>query len=196
MSLFLDYARSTDLYQELCRVAATGDGNLLERTDDLTAEAQAEFLRLGLQLASPKIIVETGTNKGMFGYLVSLICRRVVMHTLDVNPRAADAVAILNRKQANITFVFHEGDSRQTFPQLDITPDFAWIDGGHETDIVLSDLLQCYRLKTSYVAVDDTAYESVKNAVDNFIADTPYSLVPHPFCQYDKRRAVLLHLAR
>ena len=81
MSLFLARARSSDRYRELCRVPATSDGNLLEGTDDGTAEAQIDFLRWAIQQARPDTVIEVGTHKGMFGYLVSLILERAVLHT-------------------------------------------------------------------------------------------------------------------
>jgi hypothetical protein len=195
MSLFLDHARSTELYRRLCRVPATDDGNLLEHTSDQVAEAQTEFLRWALQLARPKVLLETGTHKALFGYVVSLLLRDVVLHTLDVHPGAAEAVGALNAGQSNVSCVFHAGDSRETFPRLSVPAQFAWLDGGTEHDVVMSDLLQCYRLRVPYVAVDDTAYPSVKNAVGYVLDHFPYTVVPNPFGDKDSRGAVLLHLS-
>ena len=59
MSLFLEYARSTDLYRALCHVFVSQDGNLLEQTNMIIAEAQTEFLRWALCLARPSVIIET-----------------------------------------------------------------------------------------------------------------------------------------
>jgi hypothetical protein len=192
MGLFLDYVRSTDLYRQLCELPATGEGNLLERTDDTTAEAQAEFLRWALALARPTVLLETGTNKGLFAYLVSLLLEGVKIHTLDVVPAAGRAVALLNERQDRVRCVFHAGDSRVTLPTLAIRPQFAWLDGGHATDVALSDLRQCHRLGVPYVAVDDTAYPSVWQAVEQALAELPYELVPNPYARHDSRGAVLL----
>jgi hypothetical protein len=192
MTLFLDYARSTELYKHLRSVPATRDGNLLEYTDDRTAEAQTEFLRWALHLAGPQVVLETGTNKGMFGYLISLLLKGVVLHTLDANPQAAKAVDILNCQQPNVRCCFYEGDSRVTFPALNVGARFAWIDGGHATEVAISDLLQCYRLKVPFIGVDDTAYSTVKNAVDYFLDHTSYKVIPNPFIYHDSRKAVLL----
>src|SRR6516162_8122091 len=102
MCLFVKYARSTDLYRQLCRVPGTRDGNLLEATDDAIAEAQVEFLRWALRLAGAGTVIEVGTHKGMFGYLLSLVCHGIEMHTIDSNPAAGQAVEILNRGQDNV----------------------------------------------------------------------------------------------
>jgi hypothetical protein len=194
MSLFVDHARATALYRQLCRVPATDDGNLLEHTDDKIAEAQTEFLRWALQLARPKVLLETGTQKALFGYVVSLLLRDVVLHTLDCHPGAAQAVSVLNAGQGNVTCVLHAGDSRVTFPGLSVPAAFAWLDGSTQHEIVLSDLLQCYRLRVPYVAVDDTAYLSVRKAVDYTLDHFPYAIIENPFRENDRRGAMLLHL--
>jgi predicted O-methyltransferase YrrM len=192
MPFFLDYARSTPLYRQLCATPATSEGNLLEATDEQTAEAQTEFLRWALNLARPQVILETGTNKGLFGYLMSLVCRDVVLHTFDVHPGAAQAVQTLNSMQSNVSCLFHEGDSRATLRELRIAVQFAWIDGGHVFDVALSDLQQCYRLQVPYIAVDDTSYTCVRQAVNHLLEHTRYREVPHPFLQHDSRKAILL----
>src|ERR1700736_3604350 len=99
MSLFFSYARSTDLYRKLCAIPANEDGNLLERTNAEIGEAQIEFLRWALHLARPKVIFETGTNKGMFAYLVSLLLQEVTVHTCDIHPASAGAIDLLNADQ-------------------------------------------------------------------------------------------------
>jgi hypothetical protein len=194
MSLFLAHARSSELYRELCRVPATGDGNLLEGTDDATAEAQIEFIRWAFQRARPDTIIEVGTHKAMFGYLLSLLSERLVLHTIDSHLGAAQAVELLNRGQSNVRCVFYPGDSREIFPSLKVTAGFAWVDGGHDTDISISDILSCYRLRVPYVAVDDSAYPSVAAAIRYTTNHTTYRPISNPFAQHDRRRAVLLSL--
>ena len=194
MSLFLDHARSTELYRKLCAAVESADGNLLERTDDKTAEAQVEFLRWALAQARPAVIVETATNKGLFLYLVSLLCRDVTVHTFDRDPRCARAAELVNQSQCNVVAVFHEGDTRQALRDLNVEAQFAWIDGGHDADIPLSDLMQCYRLRIPYVAVDDSAYPELQQAVQYMTGQTPYRIAGNPFIEHDRRRAVLLHL--
>jgi hypothetical protein len=194
MSLFLKYARATELYRALCQVPASVEGNLLEDTDDTTAEAQVEFLRWALLLAAPQVVLETGTHKGHFGYLLSLVARGLTLHTCDINPHAAQAVAQLNAGQDHVACVFHAGDSRTTLPGLDVPAQFAWVDGGHDTLVAVSDLVHCQRLRIRYVALDDTSYPPVGEALAHCLRHTAYSLVPNPFADHDKRKAVLLRL--
>lgn len=194
MALFLEYARSTNLFRELCQQFVSPDGNLLESTDDRTAEAQVEFLRWAIHLAQPQAIIETGTNKGFFGYFLSLIADGVVLHTFDLNPQAEKAVRVLNEKQTRVTCVFYPGDSRVALPRLNIAVQFAWIDGGHDEDIPLVDLLECYRLRVPWVAVDDTVFPAVRKAVEHLVSHMPYTIVPNPFSAFDRRQAILLRL--
>jgi methyltransferase family protein len=194
MSLFVEHARRTELYRQLCGLYDSPHGNLLEHTRGQTAEAQVEFLRWGLHLANPRVIIETGTNKGLFAYLVSLVCQNVTIHTFDADPRAAKAVGLINKTQRNVEIVFHRGDSRRTLPELNVAAEFAWIDGGHEGDVPLRDLMECYRLAVPYVAVDDTVYPDVSGAVQHLIQQSPYRTTVNPFLQHDTRKAVLLRL--
>lgn len=140
------------------------------------------------------MILETGTNKGMFIYFLSLVTRGVTIHTFDTDPRSARAVELINRAQKDVVAVFHEGDTRQTLKELNVSPQLAWIDGGHEADIPLNDLMQCFRLRIPYVAVDDTAYLSVRGAVQYMLENTPHKALGNPFAQHDRRKALLLHL--
>lgn len=194
MHPFLEFARSTDLYRSLCQRDAGGDGNLLERTDEQTAAAQLEFLRWAFQLSAPQIVLETGTNKGLFAYLLSLIGSGITLYTFDCDPRSAESVALLNRSQSRVRAHFYPGDSRETLRAFSERADFAWIDGGHDWSIALSDLLHCYRLRIPYVAVDDTAFPSVAEAVTYVVEHTPYEQLPNPFRKDDRRGALLLQL--
>lgn len=194
MSLFLTRARSTELYRRLCAVPGTEDGNLLERTDDSLAEAQVEFLRWVLQSAVPSTVLETGTNKGLFGYLLSLIGKPLKLRTFDLDPRAAQAVDILNNGQSVVKAEFRAGDTRKTLAELQEPADFAWIDGGHASDIPMSDLLNCYRLRVPWIAVDDSVYPGVAAAIEYMLGHTPYESVENPYATNDRRKAVLLRL--
>jgi hypothetical protein len=195
MSLFLEYARSQQLYKALCGVLESEDGNLLERTDMKTAEAQTEFLRWALNVVRPTTILEIGTNKGMFIYFVSVVARDVTIHTFDIDPACARAVDLLNSGQSNVVAVFHEGDTRATLRDAEIEAQFAWLDGGQQGDTPLNDLMQCFRLRVPYVAIDDSAFPVVQTAIDYVQQHTPYRTVGNPFLKEDRRRAVLLGLS-
>ena len=195
MHHFLNYARSTSLYRELCELFDAKDGNLLDQTNDEIASSQIEFIRWAIHLAAPRLILETGTNKGFFSYLLSLICRDVVIYTFDTDPRSARAVELINSRQNNIRAIFTVGDTRQTLQTFNVPAQFAWIDGGHSEDIPINDLTNCLRLRIQHVAIDDTVLPDVSAAVQQMVAKTPYRLLHNPFAQHDRRRAVLMQLA-
>src|SRR5262245_38727324 len=114
MSAYLDYLRSTGLYTELLRLPAPEDSDLLDHTDDCTADAQVEFLRWALQLANPQVLLETGTHRGFFGYLVSSLTRGATLHTMDCRAGASHSIELLNSRQGSVVCAFYHGDSRIT----------------------------------------------------------------------------------
>lgn len=191
MSLFVDYVRSTPLYGDLCELTFSPHGNLLERVSDETVEAQTEFLRWALEIARPTVIVETGTNKGMFGCFLSAAWHGCHLVTHDVWPEA-EMSAVMIRDNGRISVDFRLGDSRDTLPGMACKAGFAWIDGGHERDVPLADLVNCSRLGIPYVAIDDTVEPDVGMAVDIVVGDRLFELVPNPFSAHDGRKAVLL----
>jgi hypothetical protein len=194
MSLFVDYLRSTPLYRELCALTEYPGGNLLENTSDETAEAQTEFLRWALRLAQPASIIETGTNKGMFAYFLSQVCRGVTLHTFDVWEESAKAAAYVQNNQGNVWISFQQGDSRVTLETFGVRAGFAWIDGDHEGNGPLSDVANCARLEVPYVAMDDANEPDVQAAIDEVVRLGLYRVVANPFQQHDKRKATLLKL--
>jgi hypothetical protein len=96
--------------------------------------------------------------------------------------------------QKDVSAVFYPGDTRLTLKQANVGAQFAWIDGGHDADIPLNDLMQCFRLRIPFVAVDDTTYPSVNGAVKYMLENTPYKNLGNPFVEHDRRNALLLHL--
>lgn len=198
MSMFVEYARSTELYKALCLSMDSPHGNLLERTSDETAEAQTEFLRWAFRLATPKNFIETGTNKCFFSYLVWLTCPGAHIHTFDINTDCEKPALAIQDAVRLPRVIFHLGDTRSTLSEWKVPADFAWIDGGHEFNVAISDLLNCARLGIPYIAVDDMidahepGWTEVKMAVEHFIAMTCYRLHPNPFAAHDSRGAVLL----
>ena len=200
MSLFLDYLRSTECYKQLCEVHDSNEGNTLEIVSDRTAEAQIEFHRWAWghvlrDQPDATEVLEIGHNKGMFGLLLSTIRPYAGLTAIDVNPAAETAARILT-ETALIDVEFHLGDSNQVLAEeIGGDFDYAWVDGNHETAYALSDLMHCDRLAIPYVAVDDTAYESVALSVAQWQDKTSYTEIPNPFIADDDRKARLYRRA-
>ena len=174
------------------------EGNTLEIVDDTTAEAQAEFHRWALAMVMAEAqygihVLEVGTNKGMFGLLLMNINPSVTLYTIDINPQAKQAAEIL--EEFDLLTIFYCGDSAVLLKELKVSSapafHYAWVDGHHGEDEALSDLMGCDRLRIPWVAVDDTAYETVAAAIERWLAAAPYVEVPNPFLDHDSRQARL-----
>lgn len=199
MSLFVKWLRDQPVYHKLLEANKSFEGNLLEYSaSELSIEAQVEFLRWALARAGyPWLIVETGTNKGLFGYLLAQLLESFTLFTFDVDPRAAKAVEILEQAYPDaFLFEFIAGDTKLTLPEK--CPEgalFAWVDGGHDCETAYSDLSVLMSRGVPWIAVDDTRMPTVAAALERALAEFPdYARVVHPWFIYDRPGAVLLEV--
>jgi len=139
--LFTAYLRAQPLYTQLSLSYQTLEGNLLERADERTTEAQLEALRWALHLTRPDCILETGTNKSLFAFFLSHVLHHATLYTFDADPRSATGVELVNTAQTRVHAVFTLGDTRQTLADFHTHGiGFAWIDGGHDEPTCRSDI--------------------------------------------------------
>jgi Methyltransferase domain len=194
MSLFLDYIRTTECYKALCQVHDSNEGNTLELIDDTTAEAQVEFHRWALGMVRAENpdgieVLEIGTNKGMFGLLLLHLDPLAGLYTIDVNPLAEQAVNALCK--AGLDATFECGPSHEVLPTLHKGYAYAWVDGHHGSAEAFADLQWCNSLQVPWVAVDDTVYPTVSDAITTWLSNAPYEEVLNPFLAHDLRQARL-----
>lgn len=154
------------------------EGCLLDKVNDLRTRTQVNFLISILKQINAKKILEVGTHKAMFCYVVHLHDNSITIDTFGNLPESQKAVDILNRKYGEYTR-YYFGNSEQTLK--DFSPnyqiDFAWIDGSHDYEVCMSDLVNCDRLKISNIAVDDYKWsEDVKKSVNEFVEKYNYSI--------------------
>jgi predicted O-methyltransferase YrrM len=195
MNAFIDHLRGQELFRQLADSYDTDEGNLLERGDPRTTAAQVEAISLAVRLARPRVVLETGTGKSFFGYLLSHLARDITLHTFDGDPRAARGVELLNAAQSAVRSVFIEGDTKETFRDfVGGEIDLAWIDGGNDEATALSDLRHAARLGASLVIIDDArAMPEVASAVDQLAAERDdYEQMPNPFYAHDARGIIFL----
>ena len=162
----LDRLAAHPLYAALCHSSDADEGNLLEHTDRATAAAQIATIAWVVgRYGPPTTVVEIGTNKALFGYLLLSLLpvgHPFDYHTIDPDPRAVDAAAVLggyDRHVYNIAVHAHTGLSRDVLPRLLATiptPDLAWVDGEHTEDAVVADLTHLADAGTRIILVDDT----------------------------------------
>jgi hypothetical protein len=137
--------RRPELFRRLAASYDTVEGNLLERADEATHAAQIETLRAELNWLGARRFLETGTNKCMFGYVLSQSVRDGLLYTFDGDPRSARAVETLRNAQQEVRLEFTLGDTKSTLREFSEPVDLAWIDGGHDLDTALSDLNHAMR---------------------------------------------------
>jgi predicted O-methyltransferase YrrM len=193
--VYVNHLREQELFQQLAGSYDTVEGNLLERADEHTTAAQIEALRYAINLARPQGILETGTGKSMFGYVLSHLTQGVTLYTFDGDPRCVTGVELLNTAQTNVRIVLTLGDTKQTLQALDIQDlDLAWIDGGHDETTALSDIRHTMRLGIPLIALDDTrTTPEVACAIDCALHAHPeYVRLANPFYAHDARGIAFL----
>ena len=159
-------------------IPSSFEGCLLDKVNDLRTRTQVNFIVSILKQINAKKILEIGTYKAMFCYVVHLHDNSITIDTFGDLPGSQKAVDKLNLKYGEYIH-YHLGDSRQTLkdfcPNYQI--DFAWVDGGHYYEVCMSDLVNCDRLKILTIAVDDYKWSNdVKKAVDEFVEKYNYSI--------------------
>jgi len=133
-------------------------------------------------------LMEIGTNKGMFLLfaLRKLGIRNIV--TFDVLPQAGRSVEILRREFPNVDMEFVSGDTKVTLFEYissnrSYAPDIVWLDGGHDFETSLNDLMWCIFLQPAFILIDDY-YQSagVAEAIKEALADqSRYAIIDNPF---------------
>jgi len=194
---FVRQVRSSPVFHQLAATYETEEGTLLEHADELTMLRQLQAIRHAVWLAQPRRVLETGTAKGLFGYVLAHLVPQATLHTFDLDPRSAAAVKLLGDAYPSLRIRFTAGDSRRTlarFRQPGIG--LAWIDGGHDHETALSDLRHAMRLRIPLIAVDDMAMHTVAAAVaDALAANGAYREMENPFREGDSRGIAFLRLA-
>jgi hypothetical protein len=175
--LYVNYLREQKLFHQLAGSYETVEGNLLEQADEHTTAAQIEALRYAINLARPQSILEVGTGKSMFGYILSHLTQGVTLYTFDVR------------------VVLTLGDTKQTLQAVDIRGlDFAWIDGGRDEVTALNDIRHAIRLGSPLIAINDArTIPEVAHAIDCALHAHPeYVRLANPFYAHDARGIIFL----
>ena len=158
--------------------------------------SQMQFIIDCLTEIKPKTVLETGTNKANFVFLVKSIIKNCKIFTFDIHSWCGDKVDLV-KKYFNVDdIIFICGDTRKTLFDISLKTnkfDLALVDGGHEYAIALNDLNGCAELKIPYILVDDyNMLEEVRNAVNFFIANKKYRIIKSNL-ENNSRGIVLLY---
>jgi hypothetical protein len=169
---------SPDLVADLLGAYEQGEGSTFQNAPWEIAR-QTRYLIGVLRTVNARRVLEIGTHKAGFCYLLKLALPSATIDTFGKESESARCVAILNGRLGDFA-TFHEGDSKATLPAFvpDSPIDFAWIDGGHDEKTCLSDLRNCDRLRIPHVCVDDYRTEpGVAAAVREILSQGSYEIV-------------------
>ena len=184
-----DLLAPTPLLTELTRDDRT-EGNLFERNDGDGRIAQLQIIYETITRLKPKRILEVGTNKGYFGYLLTLLLGNdFELITCDIDEKSQRAVEKLQTVNPRISFVL--GDTRETLPKIFMPFDLMWLDGGHQFDVSLSDIKNGMRMKIPTILIDDTSSHDVKKAVDESGIQEEYQLF-YPVSYWHDHRKIMV----
>jgi predicted O-methyltransferase YrrM len=192
-SHWLDLIKRSEEYTRLSAAFSTCEGNLLEVTDDTTAVPQIEamegFLRMARPSNRPIRVLETGTNKGMFGLLLSR-WGGGELWTHDCDPRTKEVAKIMTENLRNIDLHYHHGPSEEGLKLLEDVGyfDLFWVDGGHDYEVCVSDLNHAKRLKVPIVVIDDGNMDTVDKAINDVLVDSEYVEIPNGLKDLDHRK--------
>jgi hypothetical protein len=141
----------------------------------LQVNSQTAFQEKVFKTVNPRNVIETGTHKARYDYMIKVNVPDIKIHTFCIDERSKLCVDYLNSRFGQY-ITFHEGNSLDTltnFKGLESGEkfDLAWIDGGHSTDLAYSDLINCARLGIKNITIDDLDIEGVRIALDLFMSN-------------------------
>jgi hypothetical protein len=175
----LDRLLSDPRYALQVSAFETNEGNLLERTERHTAAAQLAVLTWVVSsVGPPKIVIETGTNKALFGLALSqMMPDGYTWRYLTCDPNSASAVAVqaLAERTPGLTATFYHGASLDRLDGMledaGEPPHLVWIDGDHTGDGATFDLVSAMDARAVTILVDDvTLIPGIKEALDAVLA--------------------------
>lgn len=161
------------------------EGNLLDDSSE-TRRAQLHTMYEYITRLQPRRILETGTNKGYFGYLLTRMLTDFSLLTCDGDERSATAAQLLGPR---VQFLL--GDSYNTLRPVTDRFDMAWIDGGHAYEPAFSDICNAMRLCIPCIMIDDTNTAPVLQAIDVSNLASSYHLIEPYSYQRDERKMIV-----
>tara|TARA_R100000742_G_C4279278_1_gene103415 strand:+ start:3537 stop:4292 length:756 start_codon:yes stop_codon:yes gene_type:complete len=128
----------------------------------------------------PKSILETGTNSGIFGFLCyKFLGNDFKLTTLDIEPNSKICVDEVNKYFDNNLITFYEMDinTRITNWEVEEEYDFAFIDSGHDEEILTKELNFCDKRKVPIIVCDDWILDAVNDTINVFLENSNYTLI-------------------
>ena len=129
----------------------------------------------------PKSILETGTNSAIFGFLCyKFLGNDFELTTIDCEPNSKICVDKVNEHFDNDLVEFHKFDIFNGMEEFEIEKelDFAFLDSGHDTGILTSEIDFVLRNNIPVIVFDDYSLPQVDEMINKFLMEnTNYQLV-------------------
>ena len=129
----------------------------------------------------PKSILETGTNSAIFGFLCyKFLGNDFELTTIDCEPNSKICVDKVNEHFDNDLVEFHKFDIFNGMEEFEIEKelDFVFLDSGHDTGILTSEIDFVLRNNIPVIVFDDYSLPQVDEMINKFLMEnTNYQLV-------------------
>jgi hypothetical protein len=168
--------------EDLQNLIDQGEGGLFSGFSSIEENIeQIKFHENVFSQIKPKHVLETGTHKGAYDYLIKVNVPEVKIDTFDINLESHKCVDYLNNYFNERYIVFHHGNSIDRLlnyregidPSFDpnVKFDLAWVDGGHSLEAAYYDLYNCARLGIENITIDDLNLTDVEFAFKWFLGE-------------------------
>jgi hypothetical protein len=168
------------MIEELKALQGNHHGNLYEGQAD-NGNAQRSFIEGVIVIRNPQVIFETGTNKGFFGAFLHEMGFKGTWVTCDPDHNVSQPAIDIIKRVVSFKVEYYACMS-QDEPFMSRLLDeegksLAWIDGDHSYEGAFRDLQMVKHLLNCPILIDDYSYETVRQAVDDFLLVSNYELV-------------------
>lgn len=179
-----------DLINSLWGSSKTLEGGIFNNSPERFF-LQVDLIQTALDLIQPKHIVEIGTNKSNFIYLVCEYMKyrnhkNLIIDTYDIDPECINGIQIIREKFPEYSINFHCGNSLNSlylYPPDSSPIDLFYVDGHHSYSYAKNDMEQAIRLNSKYILVDDMNdvgdNGGVPRAAEEVLKNYKVVLAPH-----------------
>ena len=156
------------------RWAFRGHGGTISVNDYPSSLKNIENWEYIFNKYKPKFILETGTNSGIFGFLCyKFLDNDFELTTIDCEPNSAICVDEVNKYFNNNLIEFHKINIpwhlKDFYTKTQF--DFAFIDSGHDEEILTAEINFCINEDIPIIVFDDYTLPEVDKMINKFLDD-------------------------
>ena len=142
----------------------------------LTKDDKNEVHKRALEKFKPERVLEFGTHKAEYGYLLKTFHPEVKeLVTVCQLPESKQCTDLVNEYFQENFIQFIEGRIPEVWETVSLEGKFnlGWLDAGHCYDLALGDLRKMKELDIPVILMDDSDMESVQLAMKTFLEESP-----------------------